>query len=594
MFLQTIKTKVISGDVTLRPARKMSPRNKFNSKRVTSVTVADSDGLSNDDSVKRAMKSCLEQFLLETSLHGMKHIARKNFNDHDSKNVVRLKTIIGNYLWIFVTISGALFALYMMNLVWIRFVNTPTVTTVETINNPISEVPFPAVTICNINKVHYPNTEGVRQILKSNGIDDANIMFYLGNLSRIITMDHVDEMNVRVEYLLERLGYDIERIMKETELDCSGMLFNCSWLGVYMPCNQLFRLIKSSQGFCCSFNYNGLRDSYDTNYDNFNMSSLNGSTLYVSGAGENVGLIFKVNTQPKYYVSPTENYNGAEIMIHSSMDYPDMATSSSVVQPGEDLRLGVIPEVIYSKEGIRNMDVIQRDCWFEDEEKLILSKKYSFESCMAECRAMHGLQLCHCMQFTYPLFQPPDEDGYIRQCGLRDLFCLRRNRHILFSLMKPSERGTKNLTGMDCNCLPSCSTILYKVDPNVGSMIDTGENDTSSIVYVFFKDLTCIKYRRDPFMNWDGLFASFGGIFGLCLGGSIISLIEIIYFMTFKFYTTLQKFKHEFRFNYLKKLIREKRNETPIFNVMENSKVDVKTMLQDKETKFLWKINKQR
>lgn len=53
---------------------------------------------------------------------------------------------------------------------------------------------------------------------------------------------------------------------------------------------------------------------------------------------------------------------------------------------------------------------------------------------------------------------------------------------------------------------------------------------TSLLVY--FKDLNCIRYRRDVYMTWDGLFASFGGIFGLCLGGSILSLVEMAYFFT--------------------------------------------------------------
>lgn len=35
-------------------------------------------------------------------------------------------------------------------------------------------------------------------------------------------------------------------------------------------------------------------------------------------------------------------------------------------------------------------------------------------------------------------------------------------------------------------------------------------------------------------MTWDGLFASFGGIFGLCLGGSVLSLVELTYFFTIR------------------------------------------------------------
>lgn len=110
-----------------------------------------------------------------------------------------------------------------------------------------------------------------------------------------------------------------------------------------------------------------------------------------------------VDTKPHQYVSPTENYYGAEVIIHSSQDYPDLTTSSSVVQPGEDLRLAVQPEIIVSQPGIRKMDVEQRNCWFDDEHDLVLAPRYSFESCMAECRADHNLAMCHCMQFFFPL-----------------------------------------------------------------------------------------------------------------------------------------------------------------------------------------------
>lgn len=41
------------------------------------------------------------------------------------------------------------------------------------------------------------------------------------------------------------------------------------------------------------------------------------------------------------------------------------------------------------------------------------------------------------------------------------------------------------------------------------------------------------------------LLASFGGIFGLCLGGSIISLVEILYFATVRFFTRVIKANEE-------------------------------------------------
>lgn len=41
-------------------------------------------------------------------------------------------------------------------------------------------------------------------------------------------------------------------------------------------------------------------------------------------------------------------------------------------------------------------------------------------------------------------------------------------------------------------------------------------------------------------MTWDMLLASLGGIFGLCLGGSLISVVEIVYFFIKSLYRTFK------------------------------------------------------
>lgn len=88
-----------------------------------------------------------------------------------------------------------------------------------------------------------------------------------------------------------------------------------------------------------------------------------------------------------------------------------------------------------------------------------------------------------------------------------------------------------------------------------------------SIIQVFFDDMFYIHYHKDSTISWDALLgkrrknilasgkslinsilftdiimrvlialASFGGIFGLCLGGSVISVIELIYLLIRKFF----------------------------------------------------------
>ena len=59
-------------------------------------------------------------------------------------------------LWSVVCIICVTVATIMMRIVWFRFNNSPTVTTVETTTYPIWNIPFPAVTLCNNNKVYEP------------------------------------------------------------------------------------------------------------------------------------------------------------------------------------------------------------------------------------------------------------------------------------------------------------------------------------------------------------------------------------------------------------------------------------------------------
>lgn len=73
----------------------------------------------------------------------------------------RINKLLSLIIWSSACVMGAVFAIVLMGLVWDRFQTTPTITTVETNNYPIWNVPFPAITICNINKVYAPATKNI-------------------------------------------------------------------------------------------------------------------------------------------------------------------------------------------------------------------------------------------------------------------------------------------------------------------------------------------------------------------------------------------------------------------------------------------------
>ena len=114
---------------------------------------------------------------------------------------------------------------------------------------------------------------------------------------------------------------------------------------------------------------------------------------------------------------------------------------------------------------------------------------------------------------------------------------------------------------------------------------------------VYFRDLTVIRYRRDMYMTWDALFASFGGIFGLCLGGSILSLVELGYFFTVRLLVTIYRKLTDRKEKLEKRRLRRKQKElasgrhvyslTPVLNVYFKESTTT-TSTEKKKTRAAW------
>ncbi|XP_045488424.1 uncharacterized protein LOC123690024 [Pieris rapae] len=84
-------------------------------------------------------------------------------------------------------------------------------------------------------------------------------------------------------------------------------------------------------------------------------------------------------------------------------------------------------------------------------------------------------------------------------------------------------------------CYQTCDYVQYetKTDYTKPMTIKSRKKENSgfSRVTVHFAHSICIKYIRKVRYTWDQMLANLGGIFGLCLGGSIISIIELLWFI---------------------------------------------------------------
>lgn len=62
------------------------------------------------------------------------------------------------------------------------------------------------------------------------------------------------------------LNWTIETYMLNVMQPCNRMLRKCLWLNEKIPCDQLFVVSKTTQGFCCSFNYKGTHKCEQFNF----------------------------------------------------------------------------------------------------------------------------------------------------------------------------------------------------------------------------------------------------------------------------------------------------------------------------------------
>lgn len=64
-------------------------------------------------------------------------------------------------LWVVVVLLGLVGASFMVSNLWDRYVGTPTRTSVETNHYPTWRLPFPAVTLCNANRIFRSKAEAL-------------------------------------------------------------------------------------------------------------------------------------------------------------------------------------------------------------------------------------------------------------------------------------------------------------------------------------------------------------------------------------------------------------------------------------------------
>ncbi|XP_044255826.1 sodium channel protein Nach-like [Tribolium madens] len=422
------------------------------------------------------VQTCTKNYFQESSLHGFHYITDQKSSKFKS------------YFWALVCTISTCLCFMLIRSQFMSYYSNRITTTIATTAFPVWEVPFPAVTICNFNVVYKDATIEIKELL-NNRVSPLEIDNFFADLSVMVASAKLKgdikwHKHKKIIAILQRMGYTTDVLMAQLAQPCAQMISDCFWNAKQSNCSEIFTLVKTTSGFCCSFNYKGIKTNQQFR------------EIYTNGVGPSFGLSVRLNAEENKYLSSITNTYGIDVAVHENIKYPDLSIYSTTLRAGSDVSLAIIPEIIQSDENVKEIDITTRGCAFADEIKLDWSYNYSYGTCINECKARALTKLCGCIPYYYyPIY------GKHKYCTLLDTTCVKTN-HIRY---KNSKIELQNHNALECNCYPQCNEISYsyRLDQELLKTSESETKSNESVLQVYFEKVSCTKLQKSVFITWE-------------------------------------------------------------------------------------------
>ncbi|KAG4074411.1 hypothetical protein HA402_000390 [Bradysia odoriphaga] len=372
---------------------------------------------------------------------------------------------------------------------------------------------------------------------------------------------------------------------------CKEMFLLCKFASKVEYCMRLFDTTLTDEGLCCTFNqvhrkylvvnYN-VNDEWDVEIDEDNylhptdwtpetgyMEEIDNFRRFYprpgSGSGIHMGLTVVLNVNVDDYHCSSTDSKGFKVLLHSPTETPQIQNFGFSITPGYESRVVITPRISNANFKIRSIPQSQRNCIFASEGNLayfrysglfaltehlnkILScilRTYSRKNCELECQSNLIFEACGCV-----LYYMPRTSNETSICNRDDYDC--------YSTTLRAIEFRRNET-FTCHCLPACFELSY------GSEISNAHLGTEqfhtknnfikafgkgfvernlAVMHIYYEYKFLRSSTKEEFIGFTEFLSNTGGLLGLFLGFSVVSLIEIFYFLTFRPYCAQRRQKN--------------------------------------------------
>ncbi|XP_063821327.1 sodium channel protein Nach-like [Ostrinia nubilalis] len=428
----------------------------------------DDDGKSSDGGPLSLLATSLRhqttEFFNNSTLHGVRYIAEKE------------RPFCEKFMWFSFTAVGAVTTCIIIVSLWEKFQTNPTITGLDTdFHN--WDVPFPAVTLCDVNPVDDELLqEYIESVYGSEVPEDIEAMLrWLATLSYQSIADPSgvflknDKLMGKNDKEPPAPITDPKDAVFKIVRRCDSLFYDCEWKGDSEECCDLLVPVFTEMGFCYAFNSRHAEKTWpwqtQPQPDQF-------AEAFIHETDAKWSFLFnsyRNDTTIDVYIHSTEEAAGLEQSAQHSWDRRVEKVSFSVKHT-------------YTTEDARQLSIRQRRCIFADEQKLETSNIYTYSTCMRQCRMQRSRAFCKCVPHFYPTTK-----GY-RFCTVPELKCIADNVDAITDVTR-------------CSCELGCKHTVYEVEKltEIDSMKASGSTSSLETEFVSWP---MVRYKREVLFGW--------------------------------------------------------------------------------------------
>ena len=444
--------------------------------------------------------------LLKTKLKNVFIEWLKSSTCHGYSNILKARCFFVKIIWILFSVVSTGLCAYMVRQNIINFMENEVVTKTRIINNYIAD--FPTITICNMNffttdfSINF--TRGYLDSLSESPFSSLYEYYYKNNAKNFEEYDNLKNL----------FGDSLDKLIIDCYFD-------------YLPCNRTeFRLFSHPiHGNCYQFN---------SGFD-FNETSLKLKTITNDQRSGGLRLILNISVPDSLrLLNPN---SGGYIFIHNQTNLP-MMVDPLTFSPKTETNIALYRTFYQLTE--KPYSNCQKENNFDS---FLKSKGYKFDNnyqneytqllCFSSCFQNLLIENCGCQEIYFPTFQ-----GFALCINESQYYCIDRYFVDVEYARFCFEECPLECSGMWFDKTVSTNHIsilkyqeLFKRYVKEQQIINVNANDSFdeiAIINIYYRKLGYTQINESPKIIFVDLLSSIGGIGGLFLGISVLTLVEVL------------------------------------------------------------------